>query len=359
MSLASPPAFSANTPASQAQVAAVEVQALTHEYPLRRRGKAASAHASASASAALASPGEGQRPALSEVSFTIPAGQIFGVLGPNGGGKSTLFRILSTLMRPTRGSIRILGHDVLQSPAAARSVIGVVFQHPSVDVRLTALENLLHHGQLYGLHGPSLRSRSLELLNQFGLADRAHDPVLQFSGGMRRKVEIAKAILPQPRILILDEPTTGLDVAARAELMRHMHQLRSTGQTIVLTTHLMDEAEQCDSLIVLSRGRLVAQGSPASLRARIGGDVIVAHAAAESSPAELSQLAQAITDRFGPWSQQDQPRIVESSIRLQRQDGATFLATLANAFPNRFSQLSVGKPTLQDVFLQLTGEEWE
>src|SRR5882672_8865134 len=219
----------------------------------------------------------GERVALNKVSFEVPKGEIFGLLGPNGGGKTTLFRILSTLVRPTSGSASILGLDLLRDTAALRSRIGVVFQAPSLDKKLRVRENLAHQGHLYGLAGSALRGRIDHLLIEFNLRDRAHDLVETLSGGLQRRVEIAKSLLHRPELLLLDEPSTGLDPGARIDLWQTLYRLRDQQDvTILLTTHLMEEAARCDRVAILDRGRIVASGTPEALRAEIGGEVVSA-----------------------------------------------------------------------------------
>ncbi|MCE9591817.1 MAG: ABC transporter ATP-binding protein [Planctomycetes bacterium] len=299
---------------------------------------------------------ETDRPALDAVSFTVCPGEIFGILGPNGGGKTTLFRILATTLRPTSGSVRVFDEDPVAHPAAVRGQLGVVFQHPSLDVKLTAWENLLHQGHLYGLSGADLRDRITRALQAVGLFDRRDDFVERFSGGMRRRVEIAKAVLHAPRLLLLDEPATGLDPGARRDVWRQLERLRDEeGVTIALTTHLMDEADRCDRLAILSGGKLVAQGTPSELKSRIGGDVVSLEAEPAGDPAAADELARLITEKFGPWEQGSAPAVIDGRVRIERDRGATFVATLASAFPGKVRSITVGRPTLDDVFMHVTG----
>src|SRR2546425_10060458 len=218
----------------------------------------------------------GDRTALNGVSFDVRAAELFGLLGPNGSGKTTMFRILSTLMVPVGGRAVILGQDAARDPSRLRREIGVVFQAQSIDLKLTAAENLWHQGHLYGLHGPALRNRIKEILERVGLADRANERAETFSGGMQRRLELAKGLLHGPRVLLLDEPTTGLDPGARRDLWQYLRTLRDEEQvTVLVTTHLMEEAERCDRLAILNEGKLVALGTPTELKREIGGDVIV------------------------------------------------------------------------------------
>ena len=198
--------------------------------------------------------------------FQVAPGEIFALLGPNGGGKSTLFRIVATLLIPSAGTVRVLGHDVRTHSADVRRALGVVFQAPAIDPMLTVGENLQCHGLLYGIRGRELRERASEVLAAVGLQDRAADRAGTLSGGQQRRVELAKALLTRPRALVLDEASTGLDPRARLDLWDQLATLRERhGTTIVLTTHLMDEAARCDRVAILDEGRLIAMGPPAEL----------------------------------------------------------------------------------------------
>ena len=235
----------------------------------------------------------GDRVALANVSFEVKRGEIFGLLGPNGSGKSTLFRILATMMVPTDGHAIIAGSDVEIDPGAVRRHVGVVFQTQSLDKALTVEENLRAQGHLHGHSGAVLRERMEQAMERLGLSDRRRDLVETLSGGLRRRVEIAKALLHRPQVLLMDEASTGLDPSARRDLSRHVESLREReGVTILLTTHILEEADRCDRLILLHQGQIVAHGTPRELRSRIGGDVVVL----ESSDAP--SLAAGITERF-------------------------------------------------------------
>ncbi len=299
----------------------------------------------------------GSKPALDDLSLGIQPGIMFGILGPNGGGKTTLFRILTTLLRPTTAQhVRLLGHDVLTQPHAARAQLGVVFQSPSLDGQLTVRENLQHHGHLFGLRGRELDHRIDEKLAHFGLTDRTGDLAGKLSGGQRRRVEIAKALLPEPQLLLLDEPSTGLDPAARRDLWQLLSQLNhQTDVTVVLTTHFMEEADRCEQLAILHEGKLVRIGSPAALKSDIGGDVVTLTPA---SADDGLKLLDDITTRFGPWSIQSQPKLIDGVIRLEHTHGAQLAATITSTLTDRIAALSVSQPTLEDVFLHATGRKF-
>lgn len=285
----------------------------------------------------------GERLALDAVSFSVRKGEIFGLLGPNGGGKTTLFKILSTALRPTSGTARIAGTDVRND--AVRRRIGVVFQAPGLDQKLTVAENLLHQGHLYGLSGSALRSRIEAELSRFKLADRARERVEKLSGGLQRRVELAKALLHHPEVLLLDEPSTGLDPGARRDLWDALRGL--AGVTVLLTTHLLDEAERCDRLAILHKGKLVALGAPLDLRGEIGGDVVTVR----SRDAEA--LAAGIREKLG-----ESPTVVQGTVRLARERGHDLVGRLVESFPGLIESVTVAKPSLEDVFLTKTREVW-
>ena len=290
----------------------------------------------------------GDRPALSTVEFTIARGEIFGFLGPNGGGKSTLFRLLSTLVPIQSGDARILGCDLRGATQALRRKIGVVFQSPSLDGKLTVAENLAIHGNLYGMRGARLKERTQAMLARLDVSDRAGDLAETLSGGLRRRVELAKALLHEPELLLLDEPSTGLDPAARREFFALLTRLReSDGVTIVLTTHHMEEAERCDRIGILDQGRLVAIAPPGELKQRVGGDVMVISAAAPEA------LAQKIAQRL-----QVRAALVDGTLRIERPRGHELVARLVDEFGGEIESITFGRPTLEDVFVHLTGHRF-
>jgi ABC-2 type transport system ATP-binding protein len=290
----------------------------------------------------------GDRRALNGVSFDVRPGEIFGLLGPNGSGKTTLFRILSTLMLSTAGRAMIAGFDPAQQPDEVRRRIGVVFQSQSVDIKLTAAENLWHQGHLYGLRGAVLRDRIREMLQRVALAERSGEKVESFSGGMQRRVELAKGLMHRPQILLLDEPTTGLDPGARRDLWQYLQELRlQENVSVIITTHLMEEAERCDRLAILNLGEVVALGTPLELRGQIGGDVILLEAA------QPDPLAMRIEQKF-----KIATTVLDGKIRMERKDGHRFITDIVEAFPGEIQSISVSKPTLEDVFIHRTGHRF-
>ncbi len=291
----------------------------------------------------------GTRRALESVSFTVASGEVFCLLGPNGSGKTTLFRILSTLLRPTSGRVLILGHELATEAKAIRELLGVVFQHPGLDAKLTVRENLRHQGHLYGLAGKPLRNRIAELLERFGVADRIDERVEVLSGGLQRRVEIAKAILHSPRVLLLDEPSSGLDVSARLQLRDVLKTLAETENILVLlTTHLLDEAEACTRIGILDVGELVALGDPEELKTLIGGDVVYIDSTSRET------LYPEIVQRFGV-----SPVLTDSHLRVECERGHEFAKDVVTAFPDEIQAVRFGKPTLEDVFIKLTGNRFE
>jgi ABC-2 type transport system ATP-binding protein len=289
------------------------------------------------------------RSALNGVSFDVRPAELFGLLGPNGSGKTTLFRILSTLMVPTAGRAVVMGCDASEDAARLRRQIGVVFQAQSVDPKLTAYENLWHQGHLYGLRGAGLNARISEMLTRVGLADRAEERVETFSGGMQRRIELAKGLLHRPGVLLLDEPTTGLDPGARRDLWQYLQTLRDEEHVSVLvTTHLMEEAERCDRLAILNQGNLVALGTPAELKSEIGGDVVLLEAAHDAA-----RLADNIRARFHV-----QTTVIDNQVRMEREGGHRFVTDVVEAFPGESQAISVSKPALEDVFIRRTGHKF-
>lgn len=292
----------------------------------------------------------GDREALCGIDFSVATAQIFGLLGPNGGGKSTLFRLLATLLPIQAGSIELLDLDVATHAASVRQLIGVTFQSPSVDGKLTVAENLRYQANLYGLSGRAAATRIDEMLGRLGLADRSRDRVDTLSGGLKRRVEVAKSLLHRPRILLLDEPSTGLDPGARHDLWQYLIRLRhDEGTTILVTTHLMEEAERCDRLGILDRGHIVAMGTPDELRLSVGGDCLTIQS---KQPAAL---ADQIASQF-----QITARRIGDALRIEHEAGHELLRDIVAAFPGEITAISLAKPTLEDVFIVRTGHRfWE
>ena len=290
----------------------------------------------------------GERVAVDNLSLTIGVGEIFVFLGPNGSGKTTLFRLLSTLIPLQAGDVTLLGHDLRTDPNAARQKMGVVFQAPSLDKKLTVSENLHHQGVLYGLSNKILEQRKADMLAALGLTDRANERVEKLSGGQRRRVELAKGMLHQPQLLLMDEPSTGLDPGSRADLWRYLRQVsKQDGVTIVMTTHLLEEAERADRIAIMHQGKLAALDTPDALQASVGGDSITIR-----SP-RSQELADAIHAEFDC-----KAVVVDGAVRLEQADGHQWISRLVEAFPNQIETITLGKPTLEDVFIDCTGHRF-
>ncbi len=287
----------------------------------------------------------GKREALGGVSLNIEPGERIALLGPNGSGKSTLLRILATLLRPTGGQAEIAGHNVEQEPAAVRRRLGTVFQSPSLDLKLSVRENLDLQGHLYGLRGALLAERVAEMLERFSLSARAKDRVETLSGGMKRRVELAKTLLHHPDFLLLDEPSTGLDPAARMEFWNTLLALHAErGLTLVVATHLMDEADRCDRVALLDQGKLIAMDTPDVLKARVGGPVL------DVETANPEALAPRITERLGLKAHR-----IGGWLRIETSGSFAAAERLQQTFPTEVRAVRIGQPSLEDVFLKLTG----
>jgi ABC-2 type transport system ATP-binding protein len=307
---------------------AVAVDRLSFAYPARR--------------------GAEPKRVLNDLSLTVERGEIFGVLGPNGGGKTTLFRILSTALPPPEpGKARVFDADVAADPQGVRRRIGVVFQNPSLDGKLTLLENLRAQAALYGVNGADVGPRIEGALARLGIAARGGDFVEKLSGGLQRRGEIAKSLLHQPDLLLMDEPSTGLDPGARRELWDTLKELKKARITVLLTTHLMEEGERCDRVAIVNEGRVIVAGTPAELKARIGGDVV------SIQTEDPAALARDIRAKFSV-----EPAVLDESLRIEIRDGHKFIPALVEAFPGAVRAVSVGKPTLEDVFVRETGRRY-
>jgi ABC-2 type transport system ATP-binding protein len=275
----------------------------------------------------------GGREVVAGLDITVPEGEIFGFLGPNGAGKTTTIGMLCTLVRPTRGSAEVAGCDVRRRPDEVRRRIGLVFQESTLDGDLTAEETLRFQADLFGL--PRARARG----------GGSRTPVATFSGGMRRRLEIARGLLHTPRVLFLDEPTTGLDPQTRAVIWRHLHRLRDEhGVTVFLTTHHLEEAEHCDRLAIMDGGGLVAEGTPEALKAVVGNDLVALRTGDDEAAARV------VRERFGRDAEAG-----PAGLRLRVPDGAAFAPRLCAELGVPVHSLMVTPPTLDDVFLHYTG----
>ncbi len=283
--------------------------------------------------------------AVDGVTFEVAAGESFGVLGPNGAGKSTTINILCTLLRPTGGSASVAGFDVVSRPADVRRHIGLVFQDPTLDEYLTAEENLRFHAELYGVPRDSTEERLKDVLEMVELWDRRTSIVSTFSGGMRRRLEIARGLLHSPRVLFLDEPTVGLDPQTRSHIWSYIEELRKRESiTIFLTTHYMDEAEHCDRIAIIDHGTIVAIDSPEALKASVGQDRVELKTADDG--AAMAQL-QDVFDL--------EPTTSEGAVRFYVANGDRFLPRLFAELTVPILSVSVAQPTLDDVFMSYTG----
>lgn len=291
----------------------------------------------------------GDRSALREVDLRVEAGTLFGLLGPNGGGKTTLFRVLSTLLQPTAGSAQVFGHDTVRDAGAVRRRLGVVFQQPALDEGLTVAENLRFHGALYGLSRTAAATRADRLLTAFGLDDRASDRAGTLSGGLQRRVDLARGLLHGPDLLLLDEPTTALDPVARHAFWSALTRLRrDEGTTMMVATHLLEEADRCDLVGIIDRGRLVAVDTPAALKAALGAETLWI----ESD--DLPALRDGIAARFGV-----EARIIGDALQVSHPDAPAFLGALYDAWGGTIRSATVRRPTLEDVFMAHAGYHLE
>jgi len=285
----------------------------------------------------------GEFMAVDGVSLTVGAGEIFGFLGPNGAGKSTTIKILATLLTPSGGRATLAGYDVLTQPNQVRRSIGLVFQDPSLDVRLTADENLQFHAMLYDVPRDVFKTRAEQVLRMVDLTDRRSSLVMTFSGGMKRRLEIARGLLHHPKVLFLDEPTLGLDVQTRIAIWQHVRRLRDeVGTTVFMTTHYMDEAENCDRIAIIDHGKIQAIDTPAALKQRIGGDKIIVGGDG-ALEADLAAKYAVDVQKSG------------GEFHFQMTSGAQFVPRLIAEFGGRITSVQVKQPSLEDVFLKLTG----
>jgi len=295
--------------------------------------------------------------AVDEVSFSIGHKEIFGFLGPNGAGKTTTINMLCTLLKPTAGRAQLNGFDIVSQQDEVRQSIGIVFQDPTLDDQLTARENLQFHAMLYNVPPAERSERSQSVLEMVELTGRADDKVETFSGGMKRRLEIARGLMHYPHVLFLDEPTLGLDPQTRNAIWQHVHELREQFDiTIFLTTHYMDEAENCDRIAIIDHGHIVALDTPGNLKHQVGGDVITLRSEdSEATQRELKEhfdldavVSEAPADTSGPAGKR---------IRLEVPSGRTLLPQLLKELKTGILSVTVREPTLDDVFLKLTGRQ--
>jgi ABC-2 type transport system ATP-binding protein len=283
--------------------------------------------------------------AVRGVSFSVPPGEVFGFLGPNGAGKSTTINMLCTLIAPTSGSARVSGFDIRSQRDDVRRHIGLVFQDPTLDGYLTAEQNLRFHAELYGIDPGVIPARMDQMLEMVDLADRRDKPVMTFSGGMRRRLEIARGLMHSPPVLFLDEPTIGLDPQTRSSIWRYIRALQETeGTTIFMTTHYMDEAELCDRIAIMDRGEIVVLDTPEALKAGVGADRVVLGTA--DNDAALSELG----DRFGIEAAE-----AEGAVTFHVEAGEAFVPRLFAELDVAITSVAVSRPTLDDVFMSHTG----
>jgi len=293
----------------------------------------------------------GDLTAVKGVSFAVNQGEVFGFLGPNGAGKTTTINMLCTLLRPTSGHATVNGYDVTSQAADVRKSIGLIFQDPSLDDRLTGLENLKFHAMLYGVPKDIFKQRTQEVLELVGLTDKASGLVRYYSGGVKRRLEIARGLLHHPQILFLDEPTLGLDPQTRRHIWAYISKLREQEKvTIFLTTHYMEEAEVCDRIAIMDHGQIIALDTPDGLKQMVGGDIITVRTSDNALAAEKIRTAYSVQPRIGP----------EGQLIVEIERGDAFIPKMVSTFTNGSSPLTVEtvnlrRPTLEDVFIKLTG----
>ncbi len=287
----------------------------------------------------------GDLTAVDGVSFQVKEGEIFGFLGPNGAGKTTTINMLCTILRPTDGHATVGGHDVVRSPMSVRRNIGIIFQDPSLDDKLTARENLDFHARIYGVPSSERAGRIQDVLEMVELDGRMNDLVRVFSGGMKRRLEIARGLIHHPRVLFLDEPTLGLDPQTRRHIWEYLLDLRKEkGVTLFLTTHYMEEAENCDRIAIIDNGKIIAVDTPVGLKDGVGGDVITLHS--ENS----EELAAQINSRY-----EVEATATNGSVSFSTEDGEEFIPRLFRDLSTEIGSVNLRRPTLEDVFVQMTG----
>jgi ABC-2 type transport system ATP-binding protein len=288
----------------------------------------------------------GEVEAVRGVAFEVANGEVFGFLGPNGAGKTTTINMLCTLAKPTSGSARVAGHDVVSERDDVRRHIGLVFQDPTLDGYLTAEQNLKLHAELYGVESPLVPARMEQVLQMVGLWERKDSTVMTFSGGMRRRLEIARGLMHSPRVLFLDEPTIGLDPQTRSSIWKYIAELKEREEiTIFMTTHYMDEAEFCDRIAIMDQGEIVALDTPAALKAQVGADRV--RIGTEDNEAAIAALKEVF---------ELEATISEGEVTFYVTDGAQFVPRLFADLEIPITSVSVSRPSLDDVFMSFTGK---
>jgi ABC-2 type transport system ATP-binding protein len=289
--------------------------------------------------------------AVDGVSFSVNEDEIFGFLGPNGAGKTTTINMLCTLLRPDGGSAKVNGFDIVDQQAEVRQSIGLIFQDPSLDEQLTGRENLRFHAMMYDLTRETFQERADDLLEMVDLSAKADELVRTYSGGMKRRLEIARGLLHHPKVLFLDEPTLGLDPQTRRHIWDYLRKLRAQkGVTMFMTTHYMDEAENCDRIAIIDHGEIVSLDAPEKLKGLVGGDIVTVRTSDNESAREKLTEFENISVRSGP----------EGQLIVETQSGDQFIPRMMTAFTNGGSPVEVRsvnlrRPTLEDVFIKLTG----
>ena len=283
----------------------------------------------------------GTHQALQNVSFSVKENSFFGLLGPNGSGKTTLFRVISSLLAPDSGSCQVMGYDTIQSPKKVRMNLGVVFQQPSLDEALTIEQNLMFHGALYGIDRTTLKHRIKSLSTRLHINDRLHSKVSQLSGGLKRRADLVRGLLHKPRLLLLDEPTTGLDPIARHDFWQLLSSIRNEESiTLILATHLLDEAESCNEVVIMDSGKVAVQGNPDTLRQSLGNKMLWLSSQAPS------KLVSRIETEFGFKASN-----IEGAVCIKDDRALESIPALYESLADLIESATVRNPTLEDVFL--------
>jgi len=295
----------------------------------------------------------GDNKAVDGIDLEVPSGMIYGVLGPNGAGKTTTINMLATLLGPDGGTAKIFGHDVVKEPQIVRQLIGVTGQYASVDDKLSAIENLVIFGRLLGLSRKEAKAKANDLLEEFGLTEAAKRPLSKFSGGMRRRLDLAASLIAQPPLIFLDEPTTGLDPRTRNQMWDTIRRLVKSGSTILLTTQYLEEADQlADRIAVIDKGRVVAEGTPNELKRSIGAATLQLQISSEAHVAEARNIIEKV---LGVKTQNPEPKLITAPMKDP--DTVTDLLVALKKAGIKLDEVSVQKPSLDEVFFALTGKE--